>query len=90
MPTKKVITKTDKRPKPAPVKPVEKIVIDEEIVLEPVLSPQKRQAKLEAMLRELKLNDAKTRLERATAAQNPDAMIACMDEIRKLEEEGKV
>jgi len=80
---KTTVTKP-KREKPAPLAvPVDLVDVA------PVDKPVNQKAKLEAMLHELKLNDAQARLERATAAQNPDAMLAAMDEIVKLKDEGK-
>ena len=76
-------------------KSAKKIVVvepDVEPVVEtpaPPVKPVDPAVKLEKMLRELKMNDARARLKQAHEANNPDAILACMDEILKLEEEGK-
>ena len=80
---KTVVTKPKREPKPAPV------TVEPEVTPPaPVEKPVIQKAKLEAMLHTLKVNDAQARLERATEANNPDAMLAAMEEIAKLKEEG--
>ena len=81
---KTVVTKPKREPKPALA------AVEPEAVATPapVEKPVNQKAKLEAMLHTLKVNDAQARLERATEANNPDAMLAAMEEIAKLKEEG--
>jgi hypothetical protein len=75
--SKKVVKKAVKR--------VEKV---EPVIAPPVEEPAKpvdKAAKLQAMLAALKLNDARSRLERAKDGGNPDEILARMDEVFKLE-----
>lgn len=72
MPTPK--TTTPKKPKAAKVAPP--------------APPVETQAMLQARLLAFKLADAQVRLQRATDAQDPDKMIAIMDEILQLEGQG--